>query len=366
MNMPTRLLVGGLAAGCAVLAIAQDSPPSAQPQQPSPVFTQPGGPGADDPFVGDTPADVPQSPPPADATPAIAETPPAGATPDGGVVVPQPSGRAYVGGLPSDGPPPPAEPMPADMPQPTYAPPPLPVQPVNVYQYFYQPLSPYGEWVFVPAYGYCWRPVGVPYGWRPYWDGHWVWSECGWMWVSDEPWGWATYHYGRWALTSEFGWMWVPGRRWAPAWVCWRQGPDFIGWAPLPPGAPVGVGFYTEAFSISIGCWTMVFERDFLSPHCRHVAFPVHRHHEFLPRATTVINVNHFNNFIVNVGPGRRHIERVAGRTIPTLRVRADEVTRPDARITTRVHSDAIVVHQPGRQLLARPADISRIKRVEK
>lgn len=33
----------------------------------------------------------------------------------------------------------------------------------------------------------------------------------GWTWFSDEPFGWATYHYGRWAWDSQAGWLWVPG-----------------------------------------------------------------------------------------------------------------------------------------------------------
>lgn len=31
------------------------------------------------------------------------------------------------------------------------------------------------------------------------------------------------------------GWVWVPGVEWAPAWVSWRVGGGYIGWAPLPP-----------------------------------------------------------------------------------------------------------------------------------
>ena len=41
-----------------------------------------------------------------------------------------------------------------------------------------------------------WVPAGVAVGWRPYWDGRWVLTEYGWTFVSDDPWGWATWHYG--------------------------------------------------------------------------------------------------------------------------------------------------------------------------
>ena len=55
------------------------------------------------------------------------------------------------------------------------------------------------------------------------------------MWVSNEPFGWATYHYGRWGFSNRVGWFWVPGNRWAPAWVAWRSSNDYLAWAPLPP-----------------------------------------------------------------------------------------------------------------------------------
>src|SRR5215467_14387643 len=97
--------------------------------------------------------------------------------------------------------------------------------------YFYDYLSPYGRWVFLPGYGYVWSPSGVGYGWRPYTNGHWVWTSYGWTWVSGYHWGWAPFHYGRWAYTGG-GWYWVPGTTWGPAWVSWRSGPGYVGWAP--------------------------------------------------------------------------------------------------------------------------------------
>jgi hypothetical protein len=55
--------------------------------------------------------------------------------------------------------------------------------------------------------------------------------------MSEEPFGWATFHYGRWTRLRNIGWIWVPGDEWAPAWVSWRKSNDYIGWAPLPPEA---------------------------------------------------------------------------------------------------------------------------------
>src|SRR5262245_18206155 len=66
------------------------------------------------------------------------------------------------------------------------------------FSYFYDDLAPYGRWVDYSPYGWCWAPYDVGPYWRPYYDGSWAYTEFGWTWVSDEPWGWATYHYGRW------------------------------------------------------------------------------------------------------------------------------------------------------------------------
>src|SRR6516162_3457862 len=101
--------------------------------------------------------------------------------------------------------------------------------------FFYNNLSG-GSWVEVGDYGYCWQPdVAVNNSdWRPYSDGYWAYTDDGWTWVSYEDFGWATYHYGRWAHLTDVGWVWVPGRNedleWGPAWVSWRTGGEYVGW----------------------------------------------------------------------------------------------------------------------------------------
>jgi hypothetical protein len=106
---------------------------------------------------------------------------------------------------------------------------------INSREDFYEPLEPEGAWIEVGSYGRGWRPHHVDRSWRPYCDGRWVWSDCGWYWESDEPWAWATYHYGSWVLDAGYGWVWIPDVEWAPAWVTWREGGDYIGWAPRGP-----------------------------------------------------------------------------------------------------------------------------------
>ena len=98
-------------------------------------------------------------------------------------------------------------------------------------------LDPYGTWVSDPTYGLVWvpNPTATGAGFEPYVSsGHWTYNN-GWTWVSDYPWGWVPFHYGRWVQTSSEGWAWVPGRTYSGAWVDWRVGNGYVGWAPAAP-----------------------------------------------------------------------------------------------------------------------------------
>lgn len=107
---------------------------------------------------------------------------------------------------------------------------------------FRAPLEPYGVWVEDDTYGTVWVPSSEAVGgnFAPYVSaGHWALSPAGqWIWVSDYPFGWVVFHYGRWVYLPRLGWSWIPGRRYAPAWVVFRSsmyGDPYLGWAPLPP-----------------------------------------------------------------------------------------------------------------------------------
>ncbi|MDD5673583.1 MAG: hypothetical protein PHC61_05445, partial [Chitinivibrionales bacterium] len=78
------------------------------------------------------------------------------------------------------------------------------------------------------------RPDADP-GWRPFVYGHWVYSNEGWVWDSDEPFGWIVCHYGNWYNDREPGWVWVPAYEWSPARVRWHVTDDEIGSSPLLP-----------------------------------------------------------------------------------------------------------------------------------
>jgi hypothetical protein len=116
------------------------------------------------------------------------------------------------------------------------------------FQQFYDQLADQGTWINTDKYGYAFQPTENDPTWRPYTYGHWVNTDAGMTWVSDESFGWATDHYGRWVNIDGTGWVWVPGYTWSPAWVSWRESDDGedVGWAPLPPDSDVGIDYYGD------------------------------------------------------------------------------------------------------------------------
>lgn len=117
----------------------------------------------------------------------------------------------------------------------------------------YQQLDTYGSWAQDPGYGTVWYPRVTLADWAPYRYGHWDFIvPWGWTWVDDAPWGFAPFHYGRWAMIGS-RWAWCPGRIdrrpvYSPALVAFvggGSGVEFslslrsgrgIGWFPLAPG----------------------------------------------------------------------------------------------------------------------------------
>ena len=113
----------------------------------------------------------------------------------------------------------------------------------------YQDLDDHGRWRDDPEYGHVWVPTYVAASWAPYRYGRCAYVQpWGWTWIDDAPWGFAPFHYGRWAH-RPWGRCWVPGsvvRRpvYAPALVAFIGGEDFsvtlvsgggVGWFPLGP-----------------------------------------------------------------------------------------------------------------------------------
>src|SRR5216684_204386 len=199
-------------------------------------------------------------------------------------------------------------------------------------------LDRYGRWVETPEYGWVWQPTQVGSRWQPYWDGRWMWTTAGWTWVTDEPWGWATYHYGRWAMLDGVGWIWLPGRVWGPAWVAWRWGGGYAGWCPLGPRGVV----YAQPRS-----WVFVETPNFLTP-VRHHAVPVSVVATVWRRAQPMPIVRPSPRAGPPPGVVEQHT-RVPVRAVPIVEAESRTATRPLA-------SGVLPVWRPRTVPYSRPA----------
>ncbi|MGK5081773.1 DUF6600 domain-containing protein [Bdellovibrionota bacterium FG-1] len=117
-------------------------------------------------------------------------------------------------------------------------------------------LAGQGRWVFVNGIRYF-----VPYSyqpdWVPYQNGYWAWTDDGWTWVSNDPWGWMTDHYGIWRHHSIYGWIWraFEDFRYRPHCVTWfHDEGGYIGWYPYYDGYRAGYAHGYDA-GFNDGYW---------------------------------------------------------------------------------------------------------------
>jgi hypothetical protein len=233
--------------------------------------------------------------------------------------------------------------------------------------FFYNNLSG-GSWVEVDDYGYCWQPdVAVSNTtWRPYADGYWAYTDLGWTWVSYEDFGWATYHYGRWARLSDYGWVWVPGRdrdlEWGPAWVSWRTGGQYIGWAPLPPET-IGIvesgpitGHIDVQFNIGPAYYNFVDVRYIGEPVLRERIYAPTQNVTYIQQTVNVTNITYNNNAVYNYGPDINVVNRSSTRQIQRLRLDRQQ----NVDVTAAARGGGLTKVQGDRLVVAAPAKITR------
>ncbi len=244
---------------------------------------------------------------------------------------------------------------------PPSAPPETTPPPSTEVTYFYDSLAPYGSWVYLSGYGWCWQPtVSVTVaGWRPYTDrGRWYWSDSGWYWHSEYSWGWAPFHYGRWYHHAHSGWVWTPGTVWGPAWVSWRYTDGYCGWAPLPPEAHwvSGVGFTYYGRHVSVGFefgllpfhYAFISAGRFCDPHpYRHIHHH-HQHRDYFDRSKVANNYTPQRDHLVNHGVGRDLIKRQSQTEIHEVKVQPSKLTGtgPISAHVEKKGND-LVVHRP-------------------
>jgi hypothetical protein len=232
--------------------------------------------------------------------------------------------------------------------------------PADSYNVFYEGLQSDGRWFNDDKYGYVWQPSEAERdeSWRPYTDGHWAYTDRGWTWVSNENFGWATYHYGRWARVRNVGWIWVPGNTWAPAWVSWRQTEqsDYIGWAPLPPecesSPSVKVeGWVDNYYDIGPAAYIFLKAVDLVRPTYRQAILSPEQNLTIIDHTRNVTNIRYNNNVVTNYGPEYQQLAQLTNNRLERYQINYQQQTRPDAKFRTVVTGNQVEVVAPAPQL---------------
>ncbi|ASU35433.1 hypothetical protein MuYL_3548 [Mucilaginibacter xinganensis] len=208
-------------------------------------------------------------------------------------------------------------------------------------QEFYDDLEPDGTWISDPQYGNVWVP-NAEEGFRPYATrGHWVMTDYGNTWVSDYRWGWATFHYGRWRYDDYYGWEWIPGHTWAPAWVSWRHGGGYYGWAPLQPGISINISL-GGGYHVPDNYWVCAPQEYINRPNIYNYYVAPQRSVTII-RNTTIINNTYVNNNVTYIaGPRRDDVRRYTRQEVPVYKINNDR--RPGA---VRVENNTLNIYRP-------------------
>lgn len=232
------------------------------------------------------------------------------------------------------------------------------------YQTFYDQLTPYGNWINYPGYGYCWVPNNVDPDFAPYTtNGSWVYTDMGWTWVSDFAWGWGPFHYGRWFEDPTYGWMWVPGYDWAPAWVVWGDYGGYYGWACLGPHDILSPHFRPRADQWHF-CEHQYMGRHDVGQHVVHTDVVAHN----VDINTHISIIGHANTYHQSVffsGPKPAEVERFSGQKIQAVKI--NNVREPEQ---TKVNNNAVNIYRPNivrnnTQHNATPAKVNNVQNTQ-
>lgn len=193
------------------------------------------------------------------------------------------------------------------------------------FQIFYDDLSPYGQWINYPQFGYAWVPTAGP-DFMPYsTNGYWAMSDYGWTWVSDYNWGWAPFHYGRWNHDNYYGWLWIPDNEWGPAWVSWRRSSGLYGWTPLGPNISIemAIGGHYQSPSDN---WIFVHDQ-YMGREDIHTYYGPRKDNQRYISNSTVINntyIDKSRHSTYIAGPEREDVQKATGASIKSVTIRED------------------------------------------
>ena len=226
----------------------------------------------------------------------------------------------------------------------------------------YEDLDDYGRWHYAADYGPVWTPNNIGGDWAPYRNGHWVWvAPWGWTWVEDEPWGFAPFHYGRWAFVDS-SWCWVPG----PVVVRPVYAPALV--------AFVGGGGFHLAVGVGEGvAWFPLGPREVYMPPYRVSRGYVNNVNVTNTRVNITQVTNVYNAYITNNNTNvnrityvNRQVPRAVTAVSQETFVNARPVNRNLAQVNARELEQAPVTHQlaaqPARASVIGPGAPARVK----
>ena len=208
-------------------------------------------------------------------------------------------------------------------------------------QSFYDELAPYGQWIQDPQYGYVWRPDVDQEEFRPYYtNGRWGMTEYGNTWVSNYDWGWAPFHYGRWVYNRYNNWVWIPDTVWGPAWVSWRSGGGYYGWAPLGPSLSIGINIGRGGYRIPDMCWNFIpYSNIYYNNYPR---YNYGRNRVYIQNTIIINNTYVRNNRTYYTGPRAEDIRRRTNQNVTVYNV--NRSSRPGA---SRIDNNSVNIYNP-------------------
>src|SRR5207248_3376719 len=125
------------------------------------------------------------------------------------------------------------------------------------------------------------------------------------------------------------------------AWVVWRRGNGFCGWAPLPP-ARRDRDILFEINALHPFCFNFCEERFLIDEHVWQHCEPVTRNVTFINTTTNITRFDRVGGRFINRGIAVNEVEKSVGRPVPRLAV-ADSRDPKSMQVT----SSQVMVYRP-------------------
>jgi len=139
-------------------------------------------------------------------------------------------------------------------------------------------------------------------------------------------------------MAAGHGWLWIPGSDWGPAWVSWRSGEGYYGWAPLGPGYDLANG---GDYSCPNDWWVFIPPQYIYTGNYYRYWYGPHSNSDIIHH-TDFIKNNYVNNHVTYVlGPRSHDVEQITHKPVQVYHI------TNSTNLTTHVHSTDIKMYRP-------------------